>query len=108
MRRHGLKSSDHLHLIGLVVDDLPDGGERLQRVSVRMDGSRRIEDDPIASGHLAQHVRLTVVRLCESAADTTFDVVAADGVDPVRHTRTLSRRADNPGYPIASLWITSR
>ena len=42
------------------------------------------------------------------AADTTFDVVAADGVDPVRHTRTLGRRADNKGYPIASLWITSR
>jgi hypothetical protein len=47
-----------------------------------------------------------VVRLRESAADTTFDVVAADGVDPIRHIRTLSRMADKAGRPIASLWIT--
>jgi ribosomal protein L7/L12 len=49
-------------------------------------------------------VRLAVVRLRKSAADTTFDVVAADGVDPVRHASTLSRRADNRAYSIASLW----
>jgi hypothetical protein len=39
-------------------------------------------------------------------ADTTFDVVAADGVDPVRHDRTLNPQPDTWGYPLNSLWIT--
>jgi DivIVA domain-containing protein len=48
-----------------------------------------------------------VIGLSEAAADTTLDVVAADGIDPVGHDRTLSRGADRSGSSAMALWITS-
>lgn len=48
-----------------------------------------------------------MIRLCESAADTTLHMVAADGVDPVRHVRTLGRGSDTCTSAANSLWITS-
>src|SRR4029453_6441987 len=69
-----------LELVRLVVDDLPDGGEGLQRLAVRIDGLRRIEDDPVTPGHLLQHVRLAVVGLCEAAPHATPDGVTTAGI----------------------------
>src|ERR1700758_104555 len=68
------------HLIWLIVGDLPDGGERLERLAAFECGLGRIKDDEVAPGHRTQHVRLTVVGLREAAAHALLDVVAADGV----------------------------
>jgi hypothetical protein len=40
-----------------------------------------------------------MVGLSEAAPHPTRDVVAADGIDPVGHDRTLSRIADRTGVP---------
>ena len=68
-RRHGWNSRVEVLLVDLVVGDLADGGERLQRRAVGVVGLRRVEDDPVVARHLAQHVRLAVVGLGEAARD---------------------------------------
>jgi len=75
----------HLDLIGLVVGDLPDRGERLEWFTLGIVRLGRVEDDPVTSCHLAQHVRSAVSGLRETPTHPSLDVVAADRVDPVRH-----------------------
>jgi hypothetical protein len=102
-----LEVGRHLGLVRLSVGDPPDGGERLQWFAVGIDGLRRVEDDPVTFRHLAQHIRLAVVGLCEAALHATLDVVAAHRIHPIGHVRTVGRNADRTGVHDESLWITS-
>ena len=75
----------HVDLERLVVRNLANCGEGLQRHPVGVVGLRGVEDDPVAARHPLQRVRLAVIGLSEPAGDAALDVSTADGVDPVRH-----------------------
>src|ERR1700730_14745854 len=75
----------HFDLIRLIVGDLPYGGERLKGFAAAERTPGRVENDPVAPGHPAQHVWFAVIGLSETTSHPLLDVVAANGVDPVRH-----------------------
>ncbi|BCO37152.1 hypothetical protein JMUB5695_03486 [Mycobacterium heckeshornense] len=97
-----------LRLVRLIVGDLPDGGEGLKRLTVGVCSFRRVDDNPVTSGHLAQHVRLAVVGLGKATPHPLLDMVTADRIDPIRHARTLSRAPDTSAFLDVGLWIPER
>ena len=109
-----------VHLVHLVVGDLADGGERLQRCAVGVVGLRGVEDDPVAARHLAQHVRLAVVGLGESAAHATLTwprlTVLIQFVMTARYARTPTSSPDSVAaatdrryrWPQPSPYVTRR
>src|ERR1700730_4973118 len=81
--RHEIRR--HFDLVRLIVGDLPYRGERLKEFAAAERAPGRVEDDPVAFGHSAQHVWFAVIGLSETTSRTLLDVVAANGVDPVGH-----------------------
>jgi hypothetical protein len=74
----------HFDLVRLIVGDPPYRSERLQGLTSEC-GPGGVEDDPVTLGHPAQHVWFAVIGLSETTSYALLDVVAANGVDPVRH-----------------------
>ena len=72
-----------LHLENFAVADATDGGEGLQRRSVRMRGARRIERETVAFAHPLERTGLAVIQLREAARDASGHVVLRDDSDPV-------------------------
>src|SRR5579863_4614258 len=81
----GCEAFGRLHLVQLVVGDLPDRGERLQRLSTTQTRLRGVEDDPIARAEPADPRRLSVAGLRESALCRHSNVVTADRANPMLH-----------------------
>src|SRR4051812_41575885 len=88
---------DHVAWLGLVSGDFADDGDRSQRLTVRISGPRRVDENAVPRPHPGQGWPLAVVGHHEAAVYAAPRMIARGDDHPVpssRHQRNLMHSTD--------------